>query len=106
MASRLSLGREVLPKCFEAFIATEQSGEDGGIRQQDVSSAIRYGWHPQKHVEFPVSRINKRMRLRHIHGLPRQQMDDLRVVWSDGVVRQVHVEIERLDALKPSPCIQ
>ena len=46
------------------------------------------------------------MRPRHVHRLPRQEMDGLRVVCHDGVVRQVHMEIERLNTIEPSSCIQ
>src|SRR5215467_5695348 len=59
----------IFPEMFEALVAAEQRAKDGGIRQQYITGAIGIRRHPKKHVELPIARFGKRVRLGHVDRL-------------------------------------
>src|SRR6185437_11743001 len=97
---------EVFPEALEAFVAAEERGEDGGVREQDVTGALVGGGHPEEHVEGGVAGFDEGVRVRCVEGLLSQETNGVAVVGRDCVVRQVWMKVEGADTLEPATRVQ
>src|SRR6185436_8280808 len=88
---------EVQPQALQAVRDTEQRAEVCGVDQQDVAGPGAARGKPEERVELPVPRSREGVRPRQVDRLPGQDMDGLRVLGRQRVVRQVGVEVERGD---------
>ena len=98
-----SLGREVFPKSLQALCAAEQSAEYGGIGKQNIARPGTAWGHPRKRIELSVASLCERMWPGQVDGLAAQNMNAFAVFCCEGVVRQMHVEIEARDSVQPAP---
>ena len=96
---------EIPPEIFQTIRAAEERGEVGQVHEHDVSGPLLVRRHPEQAVELRVASRGEGMRTVGIDRLACKQMDRLAVLFSNFVVRQVRMEVERRNVVEQAELV-